>query len=343
MRLLYVSRSHGIHDKKFISAWDEAGFETLNLELTGDNPDKQDLLLKTFDAFNPDLVQVGPITTPGDVVSELWDGPLISTSWGFDLLHEANQDLSMKLSAQKTLHKTDLLFCDNQAVIDVAVKMGMSRDKIVQFPWGLESSWLDLPKSKFSFEAPTFISTRNHESIYRVGDIIRGFASSVAPKTGSLLIIAGSGSETEKLHKLAVDLKVQENIRFLGALSQSELKTLLSSSDVYLSSSETDGTSISLLEAMASGLCVVVSDIPGNRQWVTDETGWTFELGNIQQITHYFDFFSKVSFYEQKQIESRRAAAFHLVAEKANWGRTKSQFWDYAQLAMSHHLEGKTL
>ena len=44
----------------------------------------------------------------------------------------------------------------------------------------------------------------------------------------------------------------------------------LNAADIYVSTSLSDGTSLSLLEAMACSLPVVVTDIPANKEWITD-------------------------------------------------------------------------
>lgn len=64
---------------------------------------------------------------------------------------------------------------------------------------------------------------------------------------------------------------------FPGQVGFSNLPESYRSSDLYISASHSDGTSISLLEAMACGIPVLVSDIPGNREWVVSgENGWLF-------------------------------------------------------------------
>ena len=40
--------------------------------------------------------------------------------------------------------------------------------------------------------------------------------------------------------------------------------------DTYISCAQSDGTSVSLLEAMATGLPLIVTDIPSNREWVVE-------------------------------------------------------------------------
>jgi len=58
-------------------------------------------------------------------------------------------------------------------------------------------------------------------------------------------------------------------VTFLDGYTQEQLPRILSEADIYVSATSFDGTSISLLEAMASGAFPVVSDIAGNREWLT--------------------------------------------------------------------------
>ena len=64
---------------------------------------------------------------------------------------------------------------------------------------------------------------------------------------------------------------------------------LLSGADIYVSTSPHDGTSVSLLEAMACGAFPIVTDIPANREWITQgETGFLIpsndEIGLASRI-----------------------------------------------------------
>jgi hypothetical protein len=72
-------------------------------------------------------------------------------------------------------------------------------------------------------------------------------------------------------------------IRFIGYVPHEELAGFLAAADVYVSTSTTDGASVSLDEAMACELAPVVTDIPANRAWIKDgENGFRRESGAHQ-------------------------------------------------------------
>jgi glycosyltransferase involved in cell wall biosynthesis len=81
-------------------------------------------------------------------------------------------------------------------------------------------------------------------------------------RTDVVLVIAGDGSERERLQMLASSLGVARRVFFLGWRNDVEL--LHAASDIFSMSSHSEGTSVSLLEAMAAGKCPVVTTVGGN-------------------------------------------------------------------------------
>ena len=74
-------------------------------------------------------------------------------------------------------------------------------------------------------------------------------------------------------------------MRFIGTVPELELVPLMGRAACYVTASEVDGTSVTLLQAMACGTPVVASDTPGNLGWVEDGvTGFTFPTGDVQAL-----------------------------------------------------------
>ena len=88
------------------------------------------------------------------------------------------------------------------------------------------------------------------------------------------LIVGGDSAEgniKQQLVSQVKQLKLENNVRFLGALNSEELKRPLSSADVFVLATANEGWANVFLEAMACGLPVVTTDVGGNREVVNNE------------------------------------------------------------------------
>jgi glycosyltransferase involved in cell wall biosynthesis len=76
-------------------------------------------------------------------------------------------------------------------------------------------------------------------------------------------LVAGE-EKKEDLRNRVDELGVSSSVQVLGRIPHEKMPDLLGDADIYVSTSTTDGTSVSLLEAMASGAFPVVTDISAN-------------------------------------------------------------------------------
>lgn len=89
----------------------------------------------------------------------------------------------------------------------------------------------------------------------------------------TMLVIAGQGEEKERLKALAVEQAIADRVRFIGL--RCDLAEVYQLFDVFLLTSFSEGLSVTLLEAMASGVSAVVTDVGGNCEVVVEgETGF---------------------------------------------------------------------
>jgi glycosyltransferase involved in cell wall biosynthesis len=72
--------------------------------------------------------------------------------------------------------------------------------------------------------------------------------------------------------QLASRLGVREQIVVPGAVDGSDVPLRLASGDIFLNTSNVDNTPVSVLEAMACGLCVISTDVGGMRYLIEDGT-----------------------------------------------------------------------
>jgi glycosyltransferase involved in cell wall biosynthesis len=98
------------------------------------------------------------------------------------------------------------------------------------------------------------------------------------------LVIAGTGPEEDRIRRLAE--QSSGVVRFVGFIDETRKRSLLADSDVFVQLSTREGLSIATLEALASGVPCLVSDLPGVREPITpDHTGWYVDdPENVQSV-----------------------------------------------------------
>jgi glycosyltransferase involved in cell wall biosynthesis len=103
------------------------------------------------------------------------------------------------------------------------------------------------------------------------------------PEGNWRVLIAGRGPLETELKTLVEELALTDRVQFIG--TRTNMADVFKASDAYLMSSCFEGLSIALLEAAASGLPAVVTDVGGNRELVLDgQTGYVVPPGNPQAL-----------------------------------------------------------
>lgn len=102
------------------------------------------------------------------------------------------------------------------------------------------------------------------------------------------LVFVGNGREESRLKKIAEELAIDDKVSFLGM--QYDLPRIYPLFDVFVLSSITEGTSISLLEAQASGIPAVVTDVGGNSNIIQDGiNGYLCKSGDHAEMAAKLD------------------------------------------------------
>lgn len=110
---------------------------------------------------------------------------------------------------------------------------------------------------------PHVVVTRNLEEIYDIPTAIRAFAQIRERHATARLTIAGSGPCRASLEALCDERRIAGAVRFTGQLDNERVADLYSDADLLLNPSRVDNMPISLLEAMASGVPVVSTNVGG--------------------------------------------------------------------------------
>jgi glycosyltransferase involved in cell wall biosynthesis len=202
-------------------------------------------------------------------------------------------------------------------------------DQIVTFPWGIDlehfnphSSALSLRQDLGWTENPILISTRTWEPLYCIDGLIHAFGMIRERHPAVRLILLGDGSQGPLIRGLISELNLDDYIHAPGRVGYELLSEYFCLSDIYVSSALSDGTSISLLEAMACGLPVVVAESYGNIEWVEpSKNGWLFSPGNPESLAIALD---NALSNPSRRAAMKRSNVTH-VARRADWNKNFPQ------------------
>ncbi len=104
----------------------------------------------------------------------------------------------------------------------------------------------------------------------RVDRAIRALPKIRAWTPDALLVVVGDGEERTRLQFLARQLGVEQHVRFVGAVAQSDVMRYMHASDVFLAIADLSNVGNPLLEAMACGCCVAAVDAGDTRELIID-------------------------------------------------------------------------
>jgi glycosyltransferase involved in cell wall biosynthesis len=369
-RILYFSRDYSTHDHRFLSALAKTGLQVYYLRLEkrghsledrpvpaeieqvhwagGERPARlQDGLGLLFDLkrvlrkIKPDLVHAGPIQTAAFLTALAGYQPLVSMSWGYDLLVDAPRSRLWSWATRYTLRHSAAMIGDCRTVRQAAVSFGMPDERIVTFPWGVDLRHFSPDtephqpaslRSRLEWGEDVFVllSTRSWEAIYGVEILAEAFVRAARECPMLRLMMLGNGSLARRLREIFTQGQVLDQVYFPGQVKQADLPKLYRAADCYVSASHSDGTSISLLEALACGCPALLSDIPGNLEWITPgKQGWFFHDGDPASLAEAM--LNAVN-NGQEMLDMRRSARL-LAEQRADWEKNFPELLHAYQLA----------
>ncbi|MBS1250005.1 MAG: N-acetyl-alpha-D-glucosaminyl L-malate synthase [Chloroflexi bacterium] len=134
-------------------------------------------------------------------------------------------------------------------------------------------------------EEYTLMHISNFRPIKRVQDVIRTFAAFLEKKEARLVMV-GDGPETSTACQLAEELGIRDRVEFVGVVNS--VAPILEDANLLLLPSETESFGLVALEAMASGVPVIASDVGGLPEVVEHGvTGFLAPVGDTKKMAEY--------------------------------------------------------
>ncbi len=366
MHILYFTRDYTPHDHRFLSALAGSGHEIYSLRLERRARQLEDRplpcevhqvrwkggsgsvswryypglwldLKRVLREVRPDVVHAGPVPNVAFLAALTGFRPLVSMSWGSDLLRDVDRDRGQMRAARYALRRTSVLLGDCQAVRQKAAQLGFPAERVVLFPWGVDlarftpGDGAEIRRRAGWEEAFVLLSLRSWEPVYGVDVIARAFVRAAAQAPGLRLLLLGSGSQANLIRDILQRGGVDERVYFGGQVGNDALPGFYRAADLYLSASHSDGSSVSLMEALACGKPVLLSDIPGNREWIeASPAGWLFRDGDEAALSEGI----LRAYAERQDLPARGRAARGLAEARADWEQNFKKLLDAYQMAL---------
>jgi len=127
------------------------------------------------------------------------------------------------------------------------------------------------------------------------------------------LILVGEGNQEDELKKLVVNSRIPDRVEFKGYMDHDSIADLYRTSDVFVLPSLNEGMSNALLEAMASGLPVIVTDTGGTSELI-DGNGVVVPMCDSDAIAEAIREFMDNPDTHKMGMRSRE------IAEQMGWG-----------------------
>lgn len=225
-------------------------------------------LRRVLRRIDPAILHAHYVTSYGIAGALAKVAPLVATAWGSDVLVVPQASPVMRRAVRLALARADLVTCVAAHMADTMRALGLARE-IAVMPFGVDVTVFH-PGRRAAAPDVDVVCTRPCDPIYNVELLIRSLPAVVARHPSLRCVLVGGGADQEAMRALAGSLGVGANVEFAGVVTQDQLATWLGRARVFVSPARSDGNNISLNEGVACGCLPVCTDIPANREWLTD-------------------------------------------------------------------------
>lgn len=236
---------------------------------------------------------------------------------------------------RRLLNSAAAVTCPSPFMIE---KLRNFRNDLVLIPNSIEVS--SFPFVHRENPKPNLIWLRAIHDVYnpelapKVVDSLRKIFPDVHLKMGGPVKDIASFS---KLKNTAKDLDVEDRIEICGTISRPNIGSFLNQGDIFLNTTHVDNTPVSLLEAMACGLCVVSTDVGGIPYLLKDGHDALLVPSNDAQAMSE----AVVRLLQQQELASKISKNARMTAQKFDWSEILPR-WESLFQTLTGHKQNET-
>lgn len=252
---------------------------------------------KILQSIQPDILDILMINRPEIFIALSWEGNLVITPWGSDLLvYPQGYSWIMRYLLKLALLRADLVLCNSAHLESAAMKWGARPEKLRRvgqiIDLGLFRSGINPEPIRKQFGIigyPVILSPRNIRENYRIHNILQAFKIVLEDFPEARLVQLGRKDNIDYVQFLESEidrLGIRKSVVFTGWQDNHIIPQILAASDIVISVPASDSCPASVFEAMACEKPVIASDLAPLREIIVDgKTGLLVPLDNPQALS----------------------------------------------------------
>ena len=304
---LYCGEGNNSHDKRFIKAFERLGSVDAYFQSKGSN--------FTLEFSKYHAIIVGPLTLELDFLPSTLNVPIIGMSHAFDI-NETEIGTQKHQRLKSNLERINRIICDNSYIKETIKKDFKVDTKIDLIPYGCDLDELIMVEPNLGGKI-RLLSMRNWTAIHSNHITVESLLILAKENILENVIFLGEGPELQQGIARIKNSKTTFHTEFRGFVNVDSLKKAFAESNVYISSSRSDGSSVSLMEAMAGGLISCVTDHESNRRIIDHGiNGFVYKNQSPESLAKTLIEISKLS-DEERNVISQNAKTY--ARRNFNW------------------------
>ena len=253
--------------------------------------------------------------------------PLVISCLGGDVLfdEQGSQSALRQWMTKRALNSCDHVTTVSNFLGDVVEGFGVPRSRIERVIWGVNAEKFYPVENDHSFrekwniglDVPLIFSPRQFKPFYNQYLMVEAFADVLKKVPNAILAMSTYNQDDDfkdEIDALIAKFGIGEHIRFIPPMNAREMMLAYNDSDVLISLPPSDGTPVSVMESMACGTPVVMTNLERFKEFFTHkETAWFTPLEKEQIAEGLVQVLS-----DQKLYETLKENAITLINEKAD-------------------------
>lgn len=213
-----------------------------------------------------DVVNVQMLTSDGVTAALSSAAPVVVTLYGSDVYRSDLLPPQYLAALPEALQRAAIVHSCSQHMTAELTGIGVPAEHIETFQYGVDSAVF--APAAGERDRSRIMSVRGLKPLYRVHLIVEAMPRVLETNPDARLAIYDTGPEEPRLRGLVEELGVAHAITFVGRQPADVIARDVGGSGVWVSMAESDGTPISMLEAMGAGAVPVVGDLDTLHEWL---------------------------------------------------------------------------